>query len=152
MVMDRILSHSVSPRTSGRLSHSSDLLNGSLTDNTPISPSEIQDIKVNLLLVLTLGSWPETLFDSSLLAPVNEFEISEPFRGDQFRRRGNEPRSHAAEARPAPFLTNLEKLDLGFSSVQGEMPSPDSLLQSRSLKYLDLEASEAGLVSGAAAT
>ncbi|CAI0394860.1 unnamed protein product, partial [Linum tenue] len=37
-------------------------------------------------------------------------------------------------------------------SVQVEMPSPDSLLQLRSLKYLDLETGEAGLVSGAAAT
>lgn len=33
---------SVSPRTSGRLSHSS----GPLTDSCPVSPSEIDDIKV----------------------------------------------------------------------------------------------------------
>ncbi|KFK23890.1 hypothetical protein AALP_AAs55843U000200 [Arabis alpina] len=47
MVMDRILSHSqeVSPRTSGRLSHSSGPLNGSLTDSPPISPPESDDIK-----------------------------------------------------------------------------------------------------------
>ncbi|CAI0416555.1 unnamed protein product, partial [Linum tenue] len=76
MVMDRILSHSqeVSPRTSGRLSHSRDPLNGSLTDSPPVSPSEIEDVKVNLLLVLTLGSLPETLYVSSPLAPVNGFE------------------------------------------------------------------------------
>lgn len=41
----------VSPRTSGRLSHSSGPLNGtqscgSLTDSPPVSPSEIDDIKV----------------------------------------------------------------------------------------------------------
>ncbi|XP_057431224.1 VAN3-binding protein-like isoform X2 [Lotus japonicus] len=48
MVMDRIMSHSdVSPRTSGRLSHSSGPLNGSLTDSPPLSPSEIEDFKYN---------------------------------------------------------------------------------------------------------
>ncbi|XP_010450002.1 PREDICTED: VAN3-binding protein-like [Camelina sativa] len=47
MVMDRILSHSVSifPLTSGRLSHSSGPLNGSLTDSPPVSPPESDDIK-----------------------------------------------------------------------------------------------------------
>ncbi|XP_031278144.1 VAN3-binding protein-like [Pistacia vera] len=52
MIMDRIMSQSqeVSPRTSGRLSHSSGPLNGtqscgSLTDSPPVSPSEIDDIK-----------------------------------------------------------------------------------------------------------
>ncbi|CAN0887097.1 VAN3-binding protein [Linum grandiflorum] len=47
MVMDRILSHSqdVSPRTSGRLSHSSGPLNGSLTDSPPVSPSDLEDVK-----------------------------------------------------------------------------------------------------------
>ncbi|KAK7345904.1 hypothetical protein VNO77_16520 [Canavalia gladiata] len=49
MIMDRIMSHSqeVSPRTSGRLSHSSGPLNGSLTDSPPVSPSEIEDFKYN---------------------------------------------------------------------------------------------------------
>ncbi|XP_004496687.1 VAN3-binding protein isoform X2 [Cicer arietinum] len=43
MVMERIMSQSeeASPRTSGRLSHSS----GPLTDTSPVSPSEIDDIK-----------------------------------------------------------------------------------------------------------
>ncbi|KAI5400736.1 VAN3-binding protein [Lathyrus oleraceus] len=45
MIMERIMSQSedvsVSPRTSGRLSHSS----GPLTDSCPVSPSEIDDIK-----------------------------------------------------------------------------------------------------------
>lgn len=52
MVMERIMSQSqeVSPRTSGRLSHSSGPLNGaqscgSLTDSPPVSPSEIDDAK-----------------------------------------------------------------------------------------------------------
>ncbi|KAF5466081.1 hypothetical protein F2P56_016038 [Juglans regia] len=52
MVMERIMSQSqeVSPRTSGRLSHSSGPLNGtqscgSLTDSPPVSPSEIDDVK-----------------------------------------------------------------------------------------------------------
>ncbi|XP_023006722.1 VAN3-binding protein-like [Cucurbita maxima] len=52
MVMERIMSQSqeVSPRTSGRLSHSSGPLNGaqscgSLTDSPPVSPSEIDDFK-----------------------------------------------------------------------------------------------------------
>lgn len=55
MVMDRILSHSqdVSPRTSGRLSHSSGPLNaahggGSFTDSPPFSPSEIADLDSKL--------------------------------------------------------------------------------------------------------
>lgn len=45
----------VSPRTSGRLSHSSGPLNGgqscggSLTDSPPVSPSEMEDLKVLLL-------------------------------------------------------------------------------------------------------
>ncbi|XAR57279.1 hypothetical protein NMG60_11025356 [Bertholletia excelsa] len=45
LVMERIMSQSqeVSPRTSGRLSHSSGPLNGSLTDSPPVSPSEIED-------------------------------------------------------------------------------------------------------------
>ncbi|XP_052191597.1 VAN3-binding protein-like [Diospyros lotus] len=46
LVMERIMSQSqeVSPRTSGRLSHSSGPLNGgSLTDSPPVSPSEIDD-------------------------------------------------------------------------------------------------------------
>ncbi|XP_044484898.1 VAN3-binding protein-like isoform X2 [Mangifera indica] len=52
MIMERIMSQSeVSPRTSGRLSHSSGPLNGtqscgSLTDSPPVSPSEIDDIKL----------------------------------------------------------------------------------------------------------
>ncbi|PNX99204.1 hypothetical protein L195_g022468, partial [Trifolium pratense] len=37
----------VSPRTSGRLSHSSGPLNGSLTDSPPVSPSEMDDFKYN---------------------------------------------------------------------------------------------------------
>ncbi|XP_071737038.1 VAN3-binding protein-like [Rutidosis leptorrhynchoides] len=47
LIMERILAQSqeVSPRTSGRLSHSSGPLNGSLTDSPPVSPSEIEDIK-----------------------------------------------------------------------------------------------------------
>ncbi|KAF3456942.1 hypothetical protein FNV43_RR01596 [Rhamnella rubrinervis] len=52
MVMERIMSQSqeVSPRTSGRLSHSSGPLNGtqscgSLTDSPPVSPSEVDDAK-----------------------------------------------------------------------------------------------------------
>ncbi|XP_058106140.1 VAN3-binding protein-like isoform X2 [Magnolia sinica] len=51
LVMERIMSQSeVSPRTSGRLSHSSGPLNGgqscgSLTDSPPVSPSEIDDSK-----------------------------------------------------------------------------------------------------------
>ncbi|XP_021291591.1 VAN3-binding protein-like isoform X1 [Herrania umbratica] len=50
MVMERIMSQSqqeVSPRTSGRLSHSSGPLTGggSLTDSPPVSPSEIDDVK-----------------------------------------------------------------------------------------------------------
>ncbi|GMN46766.1 hypothetical protein TIFTF001_015945 [Ficus carica] len=52
MVMERIMSQSqeVSPRTSGRLSHSSGPLNGtqscgSLTDSPPVSPSEVDDPK-----------------------------------------------------------------------------------------------------------
>ncbi|XP_015869065.2 VAN3-binding protein isoform X1 [Ziziphus jujuba] len=52
MVMERIMSQSqeVSPRTSGRLSHSSGPLNGtqscgSLTDSPPVSPSEVDDVK-----------------------------------------------------------------------------------------------------------
>ncbi|KAF8388107.1 hypothetical protein HHK36_026773 [Tetracentron sinense] len=49
LVMERIMSQSqevMSPRTSGRLSHSSGPLNGSLTDSPPVSPSEIDDIKL----------------------------------------------------------------------------------------------------------
>ncbi|KAF9605059.1 hypothetical protein IFM89_013729 [Coptis chinensis] len=49
LVMERILSQSqdVSPRTSGRLSHSSGPLTagGSLTDSPPISPNEMDDMK-----------------------------------------------------------------------------------------------------------
>ncbi|GMH08463.1 hypothetical protein Nepgr_010303 [Nepenthes gracilis] len=47
LIMERIMSPSqeASPRTSGRLSHSSGPLNGSLTDSPPISPSEIDDVK-----------------------------------------------------------------------------------------------------------
>ncbi|KAK7818220.1 van3-binding protein [Quercus suber] len=59
MVMERIMSQSqeVSPRTSGRLSHSSGPLNGtqscgSLTDSPPVSPSEIDDVKVSFSLFL----------------------------------------------------------------------------------------------------
>ncbi|KAM1281492.1 hypothetical protein FF1_022240 [Malus domestica] len=46
LVMERIMSQSqeVSPRTSGRLSHSSGPLNGSLTDSPPVSPTE-DDVK-----------------------------------------------------------------------------------------------------------
>ncbi|KAG9129728.1 hypothetical protein Leryth_015435 [Lithospermum erythrorhizon] len=49
LVMDRIMSQSqeLSPRTSGRLSHSSGPLNGggSLTDSPPVSPSQMDDSK-----------------------------------------------------------------------------------------------------------
>lgn len=51
------LQQEVSPRTSGRLSHSSGPLNGtqscgSLTDSPPVSPSEIDDVKVSFFLSL----------------------------------------------------------------------------------------------------
>ncbi|KAF6177026.1 hypothetical protein GIB67_040924 [Kingdonia uniflora] len=57
LVMERIMSHSdVSPRTSGRLSHSSGPLTGgggqscgSLTDSPPVSPTELDDIKFSRL-------------------------------------------------------------------------------------------------------
>ncbi|CAK9142005.1 unnamed protein product [Ilex paraguariensis] len=52
LVMERIMSQSqeVSPRTSGRLSHSSGPLNGgSITDSPPVSPSEIDDVKFSRL-------------------------------------------------------------------------------------------------------
>ncbi|KAL1803968.1 hypothetical protein ACET3Z_032615 [Daucus carota] len=47
LIMERIMSQSqeVSPRTSGRLSHSSGPLNGSLSDSPPVSPSEMDDHK-----------------------------------------------------------------------------------------------------------
>ncbi|KAK4425633.1 VAN3-binding protein [Sesamum alatum] len=48
LIMERIMSQSqeVSPRTSGRLSHSSGPLNGgSLTDSPPVSPSEMDEPK-----------------------------------------------------------------------------------------------------------
>ncbi|KAK1395262.1 VAN3-binding protein [Heracleum sosnowskyi] len=47
LIMERIMSQSqeVSPRTSGRLSHSSGPLNGSLSDSPPVSPSEMDDLK-----------------------------------------------------------------------------------------------------------
>ncbi|XP_057783355.1 VAN3-binding protein-like isoform X2 [Salvia miltiorrhiza] len=48
LVMERIMSQSdVSPRTSGRLSHSSGPLNGgSISDSPPVSPSEMDDLKL----------------------------------------------------------------------------------------------------------
>ncbi|ERN01530.1 hypothetical protein AMTR_s00002p00271020 [Amborella trichopoda] len=48
LVMERIMSQSqeVSPLTSGRLSHSSGPLNGSFTDSPPLSPSEMDDLKL----------------------------------------------------------------------------------------------------------
>ncbi|KAF2284281.1 hypothetical protein GH714_020218 [Hevea brasiliensis] len=54
MVMERIMSQSqeVSPRTSGRLSHSSGPLNGSLTDSPPVSPSEMDDVKYRRRVVV----------------------------------------------------------------------------------------------------
>ncbi|XP_051130144.1 VAN3-binding protein-like [Andrographis paniculata] len=55
LVMDRIMSHSqeVSPRTSGRLSHSS----GRLTDSPPVSPSEMDDPKFFRLNVPASGQY-----------------------------------------------------------------------------------------------
>jgi len=52
----------VSPRTSGRLSHSSGPLNGSLTDSPPVSPSEIDDFKVTMSLSLFLSLNRQTCF------------------------------------------------------------------------------------------
>ncbi|PWA67133.1 hypothetical protein CTI12_AA320910 [Artemisia annua] len=46
-----ILQQEVSPRTSGRLSHSSGPLNGSLTDSPPLSPSELDDMKWSNVIV-----------------------------------------------------------------------------------------------------
>ena len=61
------LQQEVSPRTSGRLSHSSGPLNGtqscgSLTDSPPVSPSEIDDVKVSFSLSLSLSFLPTTIF------------------------------------------------------------------------------------------
>ncbi|XP_073124576.1 VAN3-binding protein-like isoform X2 [Henckelia pumila] len=63
LVMERIMSHSeVSPRTSGRLSHSSGPLNGgqscgSLTDSPPVSPSEIDESKYSQLSTITSNQY-----------------------------------------------------------------------------------------------
>ncbi|GAB2294726.1 hypothetical protein Dimus_028921 [Dionaea muscipula] len=58
LIIDRIMSQSqdVSPRTSGRLSHSSGPLNGSLTDSPPVSPSELEDLKFCRLNVQSSGT------------------------------------------------------------------------------------------------
>ncbi|XP_042062923.1 VAN3-binding protein-like isoform X2 [Salvia splendens] len=49
LLMERIMSQSVSdvsPRTSGRLSHSGPLIGNSISDSPPISPSEMDDLKL----------------------------------------------------------------------------------------------------------
>ncbi|XWS53932.1 hypothetical protein CRYUN_Cryun10bG0042500 [Craigia yunnanensis] len=63
MVMERIMSQSqdVSPRTSGRLSHSSGPLTGaqscgSLTDSPPVSPSEIDDVKFRTTVAIATAT------------------------------------------------------------------------------------------------
>ncbi|KAG6423113.1 hypothetical protein SASPL_113498 [Salvia splendens] len=47
LLMERIMSQSdVSPRTSGRLSHSGPLIGSSISDSPPLSPSEMDDLKL----------------------------------------------------------------------------------------------------------
>ncbi|KAL8490899.1 hypothetical protein ACS0TY_022776 [Phlomoides rotata] len=52
LIMERIMSQSqeVSPRTSGRLSHSGPLNGSSVSDSPPASPSEMDDTKLNDLV------------------------------------------------------------------------------------------------------
>ncbi|KAF9677631.1 hypothetical protein SADUNF_Sadunf08G0127700 [Salix dunnii] len=78
MVLERIMSQSqeVSPRTSGRLSHSSGPLNGSLTDSPPVSPSEMEDGKVQNTISDPLTLAPhETYLRLTFIRPNNPHNV-----------------------------------------------------------------------------
>ncbi|CAN1310404.1 VAN3-binding protein [Linum perenne] len=99
MLMDRIFSHSqdVSPRTSGRLSHSSGPLNGSLTDSPPVSPShQIEDARVIIILL------PESLqYRAPSGTPRGSGKTVGRWLKDRKEKKKEETRAHNAQVHAA---------------------------------------------------
>ncbi|TQD96927.1 hypothetical protein C1H46_017476 [Malus baccata] len=86
LVMERIMSQSqeVSPRTSGRLSHSSGPLNGSLTDSPPVSPTE-DDVKVGLATVMVMIAFGPPRSDLVVTKHTRWYGRSTNHNNTQFR-------------------------------------------------------------------
>lgn len=109
LVMDRIMSQSqeVSPRTSGRLSHSSGPLNGSMTDSPPVSPSEVDDVKYCRLNNLSNNSQYRSSTNPTGMAPAGGGKTVGRWLKDRREKKKEETRAHNAQLHAAVSVAGV---------------------------------------------
>ncbi|XP_075477738.1 VAN3-binding protein-like isoform X2 [Primulina tabacum] len=111
LVMERIMSHSeVSPRTSGRLSHSSGPLNGSqscgsLTDSPPASPFEIDDSKYSQLNSTTSNQYKASAINGTGLGGGGK--TMGRWLKDRREKKKEETRAHNAQLHAAISVAGI---------------------------------------------
>ncbi|GAB4843331.1 hypothetical protein Ancab_013297 [Ancistrocladus abbreviatus] len=103
LIMDRILSQSqeASPRTSGRLSHSSGPLNGSSTDSPPVSPSEIDDLKYCRVSNQANGTQYRGATAGGVAVPAGSSKTVGRWLKDRKEKKKEETRAHNAQLHAA---------------------------------------------------
>ncbi|XP_057424333.1 VAN3-binding protein-like isoform X2 [Lotus japonicus] len=112
MVMERILSQSEvsSPRTSGRLSHSSGPLNGNQScgsDSPPVSPSEIDDIKFCRVNNSSSGNFRAAVAAAAGPGGVGGSKTVGRWLKDRKEKKKEETRAHNAQLHAAVSVAGL---------------------------------------------
>ncbi|GAB4851041.1 hypothetical protein Ancab_030339 [Ancistrocladus abbreviatus] len=99
LIMERIMTQSqeVSPRTSGRLSHSSGPLNGSLSDSPPVSPSELDDLKYCRLNNQANGTQYRSATAGGVAIPAGSSKTVGRWLKDRKEKKKEETRAHNAQ-------------------------------------------------------
>ncbi|CAL0333497.1 unnamed protein product [Lupinus luteus] len=116
IVIDRIMSQSQevsSPRTTGRLSHSSGPLNGSFTDSPPLSPSEVEDFKYtrfnnhNNIISSRLNCQYRVAMTSGTAAVGGSSKTVGRWLKDRRERKKEETRAHNAQLHAAVTVAGV---------------------------------------------
>ncbi|OIW07200.1 hypothetical protein TanjilG_17748 [Lupinus angustifolius] len=114
LVLDRIMSQSEvsSPRTTGRLSHSSGPLNGSLTDSPPLSPSEVEYFKYtrfnnNNIISNSLNCQYRVATTSSTAAVGGSSKTVGRWLKDRKEKKKEETRAHNAQLHAAVTVAGV---------------------------------------------
>ncbi|XP_057538855.1 VAN3-binding protein-like [Amaranthus tricolor] len=109
LIMERIMSQSqeVSPRTSGRLSHSSGPLNGSLTDSPPVSPSEMDDVKYGRLNNHSNSQYRSIINPTAVTHPAATGKTVGRWLKDRREKKKEETRAHNAQLHAAVSVAGV---------------------------------------------
>lgn len=100
-------SQEVSPRTSGRLSHSSGPLNGSMTDSPPVSPSEIDDVKYCRLNNPSNNSQYRSSANPAGMVPAAGGKTVGRWLKDRREKKKEETRAHNAQLHAAVSVAGV---------------------------------------------